>query len=370
MRLSVVSVAGDAGGAEALAPVLQALQRRGALAQVYAAGPAAGVWDRAGIEHRVMPADPEAALAAVRPTVVLTGTSWGRYRPELAFLEAAETLHVPSVAVVDFWSNYLQRFVRPDGEIVFPDRVAVPDEGARQEAAAEGIPGERLAVTGNPYYEELLGRYHGFGLEQRLSFRERVGIGRKALVVLFVSQPIAALYDDQLGYTEKTALAGTAAALEQVAEWLGHQIVLAVRKHPREGHLELPKSTGSVRVVPAAGEEALAWALACDLVVGMNSAVLMQAALLGGRVVSVQPGLEGADLLPGNRLGITEPAYTQDDVAPTIFRALARPAHLGTARTLHRMRASIAGSTARVLDLVVGLGTREPVGDLAPEAVP
>lgn len=357
MRLSVVSVVADAGGAEALVPALRLLARRGSLARVFAGGPATGLLDRAGIDYAMVPSDPGQALGELEPTVVVTGTSWGGWAPELAFIAAAEGLQIPSLSVIDFWANYLARFIAPDGEVVMPDRIAVPDDSARLEAMAEGIANQRLVVTGNPHYEALLADYRGFDQAQRVSFRERVGAPRKALMVLFASQPIAALYGDRLGYTEDQVLLVVRSALEQVAEWLGHPIVLAVRPHPRQGDLTLPPSSSRVQVRLAAGEEALAWALSSDLVTGMTSAVLMQAALLGARVVSVQPGLDGPDQLPGNRLGITQGAFTVEDVAPTLYRALANSAHVGSSRALQRMRASAEGATIRLLEAIVEIGT-------------
>ena len=357
MPRSVVSVLGDAGGAEALIPVLHELERRGELKAVFAGGPAAQLLEQAAIEFAMVPSDPVAVLTSLEPSVLMTGTSWGGWAPELAFIKAAEGLQIPSLAVIDFWANYLARFIAPTGELVMPDRVAVPDESARLEAIAEGIAGDRLVVTGNPHYEALLARYGGFDQGERIRFRERVGVPRKAMVVFFASQPIAALYGDRLGYTEDQILATVYTALEQVSEWLGHPILLAVRPHPRQGEVTLPGSTPRVPVRLAAGEPALAWAMSSELVTGMTSAVLMQAAMLGARVVSVQAGLDGPDHLPGNRLGITQSAYTVAEVAPALYRALATPAHLGSGRALQRMRATIEGATARVLDAIAGVGT-------------
>lgn len=358
MRLSVVSVLSDAGGAEALLPVLELLRRRGSLTGVFASGPAVALLDRAGIDHAVVPGDPGAALASLDPTVVVTGTSWGGWAPELGFIAAAEGLQIPSLAVVDFWANYLARFVTPDGEVVMPDRIAVPDDAARLEAIAEGIDGDRLIVTGNPHYEALLQRYRDFDQTMRFAFREKVGLPRKALVVLFASQPIAALYGDRLGYTEDQVLDQIRSALEQVAIWLGHGVILAVRPHPRQTQVTLPLSSSRVQVRLATGEDALSWALSCDLVAGMTSAVLMQAALLGARVVSVQPGLDADDHLPGNRLGITQGAFVTGDIAPILYRTMASSAHLGSSRALQRMRGGIEGATERLLDEIVEIGTR------------
>jgi len=134
MRLSVDSVLGDVGGAEAVVPVLEVLHRRGALRQVWAGPLAAATLERAGLPFQPLRGDPHDRLAGGRATLLLTGTSWGDEPVELAYLEAARTLGIPSVSVIDFWSNYVARFMGLQGELVLPDRIAVPDQVALLEA--------------------------------------------------------------------------------------------------------------------------------------------------------------------------------------------------------------------------------------------
>ena len=360
MRLSVASVAGDAGGAEAIAPALELLARRGALAEVWAGPPAAAVFSRAGIAHRALGGSDDGLdlLAAATPTVLLTGTSWGEEPIELRFLDAARRLGIPTVSVIDFWSNYVTRFLSKSGRLVLPDRIVVPDEVALLEAEAEGLPRGRLLITGNPHYEQLIKRYQGFDMDARLAFRDRVGLEREATVVLFASQPIRALYGEQLGYTEDAVLPLVADGLVRVSQWLGHPLVLAIRPHPREGAGPTVEATPEVSVVAAHDEDPLAWALAADLVVGMNSALLLQAAMLGARVVSVQPGLVGVDRLPSNRLGLSECVFVAGDVSAALYRALAVPERRRATRALIRLRHAAAGSAVRLLDVIVSLGTR------------
>jgi hypothetical protein len=115
----------------------------------------------------------------------------------------------------------------------------------------------------------------------------------------------------------------------------------------------LPGGTGQVTIQSAVGDDGLAWALASDLVVGMSSALLLQAALLGSRVVSIQPNLTGLDSLPSNRLGLSDGIYRADEVATGLYRALARPAHSQLGRAAQRLRSAVSGATLRLLDLVV-----------------
>lgn len=357
MRLSVASAVGDPGGAEAITPALVALAQRGALGSVVAVPSAWSVLERAGIAFSPYAVGDFAAAVAPcfdgePPSLVLTTTSWGDDRIEPAVIDAARDRGIPSVAVVDFWSNYRRRFETAAG-LSLPSWIAVPDDSALAGAIAEGLPESRLVVTGNPHYETLVQRYHRFDREERLAFRERVGVPRQATVALFASQPIRALYGRSLGYDEAEVLVLVRDAMEQVAGWLGHPVILAVRAHPREAQTTFPGSTSKVALRSAVGDDGLAWALASDLVIGMTSALLLQAALLGARVVSVQPNLAGADPLPSNQLGLSDPVYQPGDVASVLYRALARPAHSHLGRSAQRLRTVVNGATLRLLDLVV-----------------
>lgn len=96
------------------------------------AGPARAAWRRAfpdGPES--MP--PEAAMAGA--ATVITGTGW-QTDFEHAARVAARDASVCSIAVIDHWSNYRERFVR-GGELVLPDRIWVADEHAHARVMAE-----------------------------------------------------------------------------------------------------------------------------------------------------------------------------------------------------------------------------------------
>jgi hypothetical protein len=351
-RPSVASVVGDAGGAEALAPVLVSLARRGMLGPVVSAPAGMVALERAGVAFdRLEANDAESFVDSVGPSMLLCTTSWGDHPVELPFIAAARTRGIPSLAVIDFWSNYRRRF-ESGGQLTLPDLIAVPDDAARLEAAQEGLPADRLVALGNPCYESLIERYGDFDRQARTAFRARVGVGRQVTLVLFASQPLNALYGDDLGYDERGVLTAVHQGLEQVAEWLGHPVELAVRAHPREDRLTLPEPGARVRLRSAAGDDALGWALAADLVVGMTSAVLLQAAMLGARVVSVQPNLRGPDRLPSNRLGLTDGVYQSELIPAALYRALARSAHTQSARVLHRLRVAASGATARFGELI------------------
>lgn len=52
-------------------------------------------------------------LLFLKPAVVLVGTSW-QNKTHLEFIRVAKTLHIPSVAMLEHWVNYRERFGYPD----------------------------------------------------------------------------------------------------------------------------------------------------------------------------------------------------------------------------------------------------------------
>ena len=107
----IVAVAGDPGGAAAIAPVIEALRRAGRLVIALAYRQAAQVWKGQGLAFDDVPetTDVKEARRILRssPTAgLLTATSVNGVDLEKHFIAAARHDRVPSVAVLDFWSSY------------------------------------------------------------------------------------------------------------------------------------------------------------------------------------------------------------------------------------------------------------------------
>lgn len=330
MCRSVLGVMADLGGAEAVVPVLTALRDRGDRVTVLAAEPGgtrargAGFPVRA-IDRALSRERADRLLTGARPRAVITGTSWGPDRPELAVLRAAAERDIPSVAVLDFWSNYRRRFEGATGVLVLPDLIAVMDEAARRGIAAAGVPNGGAVVTGQPHFDDLLRPNPAGGAGGPPARRERLGLASDAMVVLFVSQPLTSLYGPSLGFSESDVLELVRDGLARAVLPAGRTPVLAVRPHPRDSLAPEALRVAPVAAIAASRGAAIDWVRAADLVVGISSAVLVQAALLGVRALSIQPGRRGArGLVPDGPL--PEPPVTDPDaVAAALQRALTGP---------------------------------------------
>ena len=123
-------------------------------------GPAAQLWKQrfAGTELRTLgdALDDAAAL--------LSGTGWGSDLEHRA-RRMARDARIRSVAVIDHWVNYGERFVR-GAEQVLPDEIWVTDEDALAIARRE-FPNLRVELKPNLYLQEQLVRARPLADEDR-----------------------------------------------------------------------------------------------------------------------------------------------------------------------------------------------------------
>jgi len=318
----------DPGGASAVAPVAQRLVEEGQVG-LKAAGArwaARTFWSYslpvlAIAELEQLPATWEAAddaarklLAAYPADGLLLGTSWGPSL-EKSLTRLAARAGIPTLAVLDAWANYAERFYGPrpaDGLVCLPDRVAVMDDWARRDMGALGFPEERLVVTGHPAFDEMVLLREPAALAcRRAEARRSLGLPADATVVAFFSQAITTLYGDDprspsyLGYDERTVMPDIVAAVEALRSEHSAPLVLAVKLHPKDDAAAvrgaLTGTRGAVVILPDADARALLFA--ADVAVGMSSTLLVESYLLGKPTISYQPGLRREDPLILTRAG-------------------------------------------------------------------
>src|SRR5437016_5836618 len=141
---SVLALAGDAGGAEALGVVLERLVADGRVRiRALAYRQAVGIWRRRGIEYGEAPesaSDEDLYSLLHGVDLLLAATSVNGIDLERRCLELVQPLGIPSLVVLDNWSHYLRRFTGPvSHRLVQPNRIAVMDDTARAEMTMAGF---------------------------------------------------------------------------------------------------------------------------------------------------------------------------------------------------------------------------------------
>lgn len=334
----IVALCGDPGGANAVAPVIEALRvEERVTLKALAYRQAQMLWAKRflsfdSVSESTTHNEAVALLRGCSVGLLLTGTSVNRVELEKTFIAAAREAEVPSLAVLDFWSNYRMRFSDGAGMLVYlPDRIAVMDERARGEMVNDGFELTRLVITGQPALDDLPLLRDRFSPVRHKEIQKELGIRSRERLVLFVSQPISVLYGEDptapghLGYTEQIVLEALHKALSHIAQRSGQEIVLVIRPHPRENAPVFKNSSYEpVRIIMSTVEDPRDMVMAADVVTGMNSMLLVEACYLGCLTVSLQPGLRLPDALPTNQTGQSIVVYQEHEIETILERLLKR----------------------------------------------
>lgn len=290
-------LAGDPGGASALLPVIKAWHQK---KTILAYRQAVDLFQRADLvverldETNALSRDAEALLEKMQPGFVCAATSVNGVDWERHFFVASRKLGIPSVAVLDYWSNYTARFTVTHSLDALPDVISIMDERARTEMVANGFPAERLSITGQPVLDDVRRWHAGLSEDSRQRFRAQLGLAEDTRAFLFISQPLREMRratGNDAGPSDDEF-----ASLQKFAQAVAHEPetskLLLIKMHPREAadkyQYLFPNFSCPVRVAEPQHHR---WELciAADAIFGMNSMLLEEALVMGCPVQRIQP---------------------------------------------------------------------------------
>jgi hypothetical protein len=282
-------VAHDAGGAE----ILSSLLRRGVLGpqpdvRLVLAGPALAIFERKLGSCRVLPL----AQALDGAGTLLSGTGW-MGDLEWQALAAARAAGVRSIAFLDHWVNYPERFMRR-GRQCLPDALWVGDEPALA-LARQQLPQVPATLVPNPYFDDAR--------ESLVALMAAQPTQSSAPRVLYLCEPVREPALRQFGnprhhgYTEEEALAY---ALSRLPAVLGPIDRFVCRPHPSEAPDKYDRQlfASGLKVLRGGALPLFAEVAAADVVLGLNSVAMVVALLGGKRVFSAMPPGAAPCILP------------------------------------------------------------------------
>lgn len=375
----ILTVAHDAGGARAIIPVARELQRRAVAVLGCVAGPAATLWPSECPEIRAVEVPDSLSLADAVEVIRRDGATGllsasGLYNDvEHTFRLAARLSNLPSVAVLDSWLNYSERFERVrDGARVAsrPDLVCAIDELSYRGLLEAGFAPEQLRITGAPNLEWSMDTCTYAGSERRVAWRTEHALRPKDIVIVFFSEPFITGPDGEhfegagallgsdgrsfFGYTATDILDAVLDELTDACERFGRRCQLIVKPHPAEHWdslrtvIERHRSPAVESFIRTDGTAAR-WIGVADVLIGMMTIALLEAALAGKPALSVQIGLpeSGAeDPCVANALGYSHPIFDRGALR-RVMRQLCERGLDGLAAG-RRQPLPIAGATGRV----------------------
>ncbi len=147
MKPTVLVVSHDAGGANQLLYWCLAMRNRLDFL-CHLKGPALKIFRESPMADRIVE-------QWVDTDFVLTGTGWQTDFERQAIAEA-KVKGKPVASYLDYWANYRERFLEPNGELILPDEIWVPDTVAREVAYRElGGSLRKVRVVLNQYWRQL-----------------------------------------------------------------------------------------------------------------------------------------------------------------------------------------------------------------------
>lgn len=316
-KKTILFCATDPGGARNLAPVADHLKDSFHI-RVLCSAQTLGIFLGIGVAADIIAVtDVETACAVIKdivPATLVVGTS-SADRPEAMLTQAAAATGLSSIAILDEWYYYAARFASSDGTFThLPDIICCQDELARTEAVADGLPLERLQITGSPALAETFACLQARNDENSTRTKSQIP------TVIFISEQIAKAFGQApgesgfvssfIGYTEKSVRTDIADILSDI----GAPCRVLEKLHPNETGTIIPPACGPhVDWAVMAADVSLSDEMReADVIIGMRSIALLEAAIMGFRPASYQPGRIGPDQCTAARLGLAESIPTLD----------------------------------------------------------
>jgi hypothetical protein len=336
----ILAVNNDIGGANAIInPILKLIDNHQIDLTVISEGPSQKIYAQKKFSYKTL-ADYDikklelnsfdSIFEQEKPDLLITGTS-GISDLERYAIYCAKKFSKPSISVLDGYIDHGMRFLdnsSNDKYRFLPNYICVLDQFSLEQSQKEGLDKSNLIITGNPYFDDLISLRTNFKLEDRIRIRKELNIPETNYLITFASQYITTRIKElgfDPGYTEFTVLKSVYESLKKIMK---ENLTLLVKIHPDpKEDIENTKKAivdqlKSHQIIFLRDKNTRQHILASDLIIGMNSASLLEAVYLGKSVLSVQPNLVGEDSLITNKLGLSVPVYKNDDLEPVLEKII------------------------------------------------
>ncbi|KKI99119.1 glycosyltransferase family protein [Prochlorothrix hollandica] len=240
-------------------------------------GPASSLWLNAFPHSKIC----SLTDALLNCKILISGTGWQSHLEHEA-RKIARDLKIKSVAVIDHWTNYCDRFIR-DAEEVLPDEIWVTDEYAKK-LAMNHFPNLPILQLPNLYLDNIVGEVQSAKISVAKSSTTRL---------LYVLEPIRQVWDKSDQQGEFQALDFFINNIDLLE--CGKNISIKLRPHPSD-HLgkynqwiKLQNKLNISLDDSLTLAEAIAWS---NIVVGCQTYAMVVALASGKKVVcSIPPGV-------------------------------------------------------------------------------
>tara|TARA_Y100000588_G_C14157444_1_gene883315 strand:- start:149 stop:1186 length:1038 start_codon:yes stop_codon:yes gene_type:complete len=229
-------------------------------------------------------------------SIVVTGLSDRDDQTPQELWRAARSSNVHSIALADDSTlslpharqDFKERFRDSRGLLVFPDVLCVVDEQSREAIIAAGMSRDATRVIGNLHLRRFQQLAKTVEQKKLTWLREIWGGNKKSQILLYVSEPITQMreYGKKRNHDELSLLEELLSQIQKGELSNGvpcnTNTMVVVRPHPRddEKKFEPYLSDHRPRVIVSRHGSSAEAALAADIIVGITSMLLVEAATL------------------------------------------------------------------------------------------
>lgn len=330
----------DPGAANFAAELPASLAKQGWDVIFFADGFASSYLLQRGVKSSPVPDSISAQdlLMRERPRLVIVGTSENPDTFGFELVLASRRLGIMSVGVIDSVGNAEYRFRgRTDNPLQYaPDWLIVPDQWTKDVYVALTYPLKNIAVCGHPHYDRVFGIKKSLDEENKSELKKKLfpACTSDRQIVVFVSEISTGLNPDQYKKSSEYTLLGhgdrserTAIVLQEfldVVNTVQPKPYLVLRMHPKNTAEEMAPFLQDFDQL-SQHEPALRVVYAADLVVGMTTMLLQEAAIMGKQTLSIVPRAIEACSLQTIRAGITACVTTRKELSCLLPNVLKDP---------------------------------------------
>lgn len=269
-------------------------------------------------------------------SALLVGTSENPDSVIFDLISVAKSARIPCFGFVDGPANAQHRFRgRTDAPLAHaPDILLVSDTAARDAFIGLGMPDDAVRCVGHPHMDRVRDRMAQLDLEGRAAVRARLfpDIPADTRLCLFAAETSDGLDPAEFQRSDAYTLTGrgesngrTEICLEEVIDALGavkNPASLVLRLHPKNTPEQFAPYMDDIAALSLGGDP-LEAVYAADLVIGMTSVLLFEAAVMGRPTLAVTPRASERAWLTSIGLGLTRHVCTSTDLRDTLKAALA-----------------------------------------------
>lgn len=350
MSKKVLLFSRDPGGANTVAPLYKSLIEKGYDVKLYGKDAALNKYSEYGLKgvdinsrlNTISQDEIHKFLLQETPDFLITGTSADDFTEKYLW-KCAEKLKISSFAILDQWVNYglrfskfgvseLKEYEKKKEHSYLPSKILVMDNYAKGQMIKEGIEADKILVSGHPYFDYLINKKETINDKVIRDFRESIGFNEDDYVITYASEPISKTYNESdnsehyWGYSERTIFKEFISVLNKVVQKANKKIKLIIRLHPKENENNynnlIDNINNNISVLIDKKLEGFKLICASNLICGMSSMFLIEGAVLGKSIISMQMGLHRDNPFVLDRIGIVKSVLYRKELEDKIQRSI------------------------------------------------